>query len=324
MFRVAFFFLFLAAINLSFFRIASADSVENCLNIEIKAIARTENIQLKTISTPDSSISARVVGTSDNVMIGISGGPGVSSHYMTELDPLANSGWKVITFDQRGTGRTLSKKKIVVYSMDRYVEDIEAVRQNSGAEKITLFGHSYGALPVMSYAIAHPEHVKAIVLFGGMSPQESVMGVAGANFAKRLALLQRKKVITLNVPDPTVDPTGYLSTISPAYFFDSHYVPSKNLEDTQLSYEANANTYAALGHYDFTGALAALKMPVLIMEGAGDPFGREMPKSVLNSFASAEITHQHFQKCGHFWEECQDQFNKAVEQFAAKNYLIKK
>jgi pimeloyl-ACP methyl ester carboxylesterase len=50
------------------------------------------------------------------------------------------------------------------------VDDLEAVRRAAGLETVDLLAHSYVAVVVMRYAIAHPERVRRVVLLGPAPP----------------------------------------------------------------------------------------------------------------------------------------------------------
>jgi pimeloyl-ACP methyl ester carboxylesterase len=46
----------------------------------------------------------------------------------------------------------------------RSVDDLDAVRQALGLERVSLEGVSYGTYLALSYARAHPDHVERLVL----------------------------------------------------------------------------------------------------------------------------------------------------------------
>ncbi|MGE3590290.1 MAG: alpha/beta fold hydrolase [Ilumatobacteraceae bacterium] len=52
------------------------------------------------------------------------------------------------------------------YSTEQAAEDLEAVREHLGADQLVLYGESYGTQFVQTYAAAHPERVKALVIDG--------------------------------------------------------------------------------------------------------------------------------------------------------------
>ena len=53
-----------------------------------------------------------------------------------------------------------------LYGSAAVADDIEAVRATLGAEKLDLWGDSYGTFLMPIYAARHPQHVRSIVLDG--------------------------------------------------------------------------------------------------------------------------------------------------------------
>ena len=80
------------------------------------------------------------------------GGPGLSSAYLApNLDFLA-AHYRLISYDQRGAGRSTVVKDPAKLSRDHHVDDVEAVRRHFGLDKVVLLGHSWGAAPAAFYA----------------------------------------------------------------------------------------------------------------------------------------------------------------------------
>lgn len=104
----------------------------------------------------------------DEVLIVTNGGPGQSSHYILDLEQLASPELAVVTYDQRGTGRSESPPPgSDNFELADYIADLEAVRQAVGVAKVHLLGHSWGVLVTTGYAIAYPENVASLTLMGG-------------------------------------------------------------------------------------------------------------------------------------------------------------
>jgi pimeloyl-ACP methyl ester carboxylesterase len=135
------------------------------------------------------------VAPRDSPILALSGGPGQSATPFVEdiayvfRRPLRTR--DLIVFDQRGTGRsglircptleglgarlfrvagaaadcaeTLGPKR-AFYTTPASVEDIEAVRAAVGADRITLYGVSYGTKVALAYAARYPQHVDRLVL----------------------------------------------------------------------------------------------------------------------------------------------------------------
>jgi proline iminopeptidase len=89
------------------------------------------------------------------------GGPGVPMDFTPIAEQLLRT-YQVITFDQRGTGR--SPAKGVTYSIDEYIGDIDAIAQHFGVNKFHLFGHSWGGLYAQIYAENNPDKLLSMFL----------------------------------------------------------------------------------------------------------------------------------------------------------------
>ncbi|MDO5717156.1 MAG: prolyl aminopeptidase [Tissierellia bacterium] len=72
----------------------------------------------------------------------------------------------VIAFDQRGCGKSTPFASIEANTVDHLVADMEKIREHYGIEKWSIFGGSFGTTLALSYAIAHPDRVKAMALRG--------------------------------------------------------------------------------------------------------------------------------------------------------------
>lgn len=76
--------------------------------------------------------------------------------------------WRVVSFDHRGTGATISSAASI--SHERLVDDIFVVLDAHGIDRCVLAGESAGAGVVISAAARHPERVAGLVLVDGSIP----------------------------------------------------------------------------------------------------------------------------------------------------------
>jgi len=93
------------------------------------------------------------------------GGPGsqVRAVHRRFFDPQF---YRVVLFDQRGCGRSSPRGCTEENTTARLVEDIEALRERLGLERVMLFGGSWGATLALAYAQAFPGRVAAMILRG--------------------------------------------------------------------------------------------------------------------------------------------------------------
>jgi proline iminopeptidase len=92
------------------------------------------------------------------------GGPGLWDH-LGDVAGMLGDLATVVRWDQRGCGR--SQRSDGPWTTERFVADLDAVRRHFGLERIRLLGHSWGAQLALSYALAHPERVSALVYVAG-------------------------------------------------------------------------------------------------------------------------------------------------------------
>lgn len=71
----------------------------------------------------------------------------------------------LVRYDERGSG--LSDWDVPEFSINAWVEDLEAVVDSLRLERFPLLGISQGASVCIAYAVKHPERVTHLILFGG-------------------------------------------------------------------------------------------------------------------------------------------------------------
>ena len=93
------------------------------------------------------------------------GGPGAGlvPDYRRFFDPEA---YRVILFDQRGSGRSVPHASLDDNTTWHLVADIEQLREHFGVDQWLVFGGSWGSTLALAYAETHPERVSGLVLRG--------------------------------------------------------------------------------------------------------------------------------------------------------------
>lgn len=83
---------------------------------------------------------------------------------------------RLIRYDGRGTG--LSDRDAKEISFDGFVRDLEAVVEAVNVPPFAILGISQGAAIAIAYAVAHPEMVTRLVLYGGYAQGRNKRGSA--------------------------------------------------------------------------------------------------------------------------------------------------
>lgn len=93
------------------------------------------------------------------------GGPGAgcSAKMRRFHDPKA---YRIVLFDQRGSGRSTPHADLVDNTTWDLVADIEALREHLGISRWQVFGGSWGSTLALAYAQAHPSRATELVLRG--------------------------------------------------------------------------------------------------------------------------------------------------------------
>lgn len=93
------------------------------------------------------------------------GGPGggISADYRRFFDP---SHYRIILFDQRGSGKSTPAAELKENTTWDLVHDIEKIRAHLDISEWLVFGGSWGSTLALAYAETHPENVKALILRG--------------------------------------------------------------------------------------------------------------------------------------------------------------
>jgi pimeloyl-ACP methyl ester carboxylesterase len=94
----------------------------------------------------------------------IHGGPGMSSDYLASLESLADEGRTVIRYDQLGCGRSTLSKGVVIDGFGPFLEELDAVRDHLGLERVHILGHSWGGMLALEYMLSSPSGVISLVL----------------------------------------------------------------------------------------------------------------------------------------------------------------
>ncbi|HTL90471.1 MAG TPA: alpha/beta fold hydrolase, partial [Leptolyngbya sp.] len=92
----------------------------------------------------------------------IHGGPGADhTSYKPTFSALSDK-MQLVYFDHRGQGRSARGDKST-YTLDQNVEDMEALRQHLGLDKIIAIGGSYGGMVALTYAIRYPQNLSHLI-----------------------------------------------------------------------------------------------------------------------------------------------------------------
>jgi proline iminopeptidase len=111
-------------------------------------------------------------------LLTLHGGPGAGHNYLLPLAALADDR-PVIFYDQLGCGQADSPPDEKTYTIQRSVDEVDAVRKALGLDRIVLYGHSWGSMLAIEYMCqGRGRGVEKLVLGGALaSTPQAVAGM---------------------------------------------------------------------------------------------------------------------------------------------------
>ncbi len=127
------------------------------------------------VDTPGGRFSVwtkRVGNNPDLKVLLLHGGPGATHEYLEACDSfLPAAGVEYYYYDQLGSGFSDQPDDPSLWEVDRFVDEVEQVRLALGLDRrnFVLYGHSWGGILAMEYALAHQEHLRGLVISNMMA-----------------------------------------------------------------------------------------------------------------------------------------------------------
>ncbi|WBO85024.1 proline iminopeptidase-family hydrolase [Hymenobacter yonginensis] len=104
------------------------------------------------------------VGEGKIKLLVLHGGPGNTHEYFENFPQyLAKEGVEIYYYDQLNSYHSDKTDDLSIWTIARFVEEVEQVRQGLGLEQFYLLGHSWGGMLALEYAAKHPEHIKGLI-----------------------------------------------------------------------------------------------------------------------------------------------------------------
>jgi proline iminopeptidase len=173
-------------------------------------------------ATPDRSRRVKIdgyevvtyeYGQGDEVLFLLNGGPGLPCNYLRDpLVRMVEEGYRVVTYDQLGCGASDKPKDKSLWTIARYVEEVETMRKALDLGKIHLLGHSWGGWLSIEYALTHLDSLKSLILCNTCGDMPHLIGELERHRAalgpETIAMMQRHEA------DGTLEHEEYKAAIT--------------------------------------------------------------------------------------------------------------
>jgi proline iminopeptidase len=212
------------------------------------------------------------------------GGPAATHEYLEACDSfLPAAGIEYYYYDQLGSGFSDQPGDPRLWELGRFVDEVEQVRQALGLERdsFVLYGHSWGGLLAIEYALAYQQHLRGLVISNMMASAPAYNAYAQQVLMPQMDQAALAEIKALEASGETEDPR-YMELLTEHHYV--HHVlrmPAADWPDPvqrafahinpaiyvplQGPSELGISADAKLASWDRTSELASIEVPALVI-----------------------------------------------------------
>ena len=227
------------------------------------------------------------------------GGPGAGHNYLLPMSPLGDER-PVIFYDQLGCGKADSPPDEKVYTIQRSVDEVDAVRKALGLDRIVLFGHSWGAMLAIEYLCqGRGAGVEKLVLAGALASAAQ----AAAGMQRLIAALPDGKGKRMHEPEAAGQTASQEYQDAVGLFYQTHLCradPTGHFAESgeniakSIAYRVmnGPNEFTITGvikDWDRRRDLGSIKLPTLITTGEFDEVTLDCHETIRDGIAGSKL-----------------------------------
>ena len=206
------------------------------------------------------------------VLFLLHGGPGGDhSSFKTQVATLSDTA-QLVFIDHRGSGRSAPGDQ-ETYTLDNNIDDVDALREYLGLNRISILGSSYGGMVAQGYAIRYPERVANLILsatapsFRFMEDAKRIVQERGTSDQVRVCRWLWEGSFTSEE-----QLYEYYKVMGPMYStrFDMQKLEESWQRGIRNFEQLNFGFAGFLQSFDFTDDLHKIRCPTIVLAGAHD------------------------------------------------------
>jgi proline iminopeptidase len=237
------------------------------------------------------------------------GSSGSDRYFLPYMEALSDK-YQLFFYDQRGTGLSDGNLDPAAISIDQFVEDLEALRVAFGLEKISLMGHSWGAIIALTYAVKYQTHLDHLILVVSIPVSNKFLIEQSNTFQQRIQHLsadaQHELTTTCANSSAALSPKEVNECNkldAQLRFYDPAKAPvvwaiDKNTIKNNPTVRALLNNSFNKMQHDIDTQLPTIHVPTLIIHGDFDPIPVKSSEYLHEQIPESQIVI--IIKAGHF------------------------
>ncbi|MBK8249968.1 MAG: proline iminopeptidase-family hydrolase [Gemmatimonadetes bacterium] len=268
----------------------------------------TGGVRLIPITTPKGTFKVWTKRTGNNPTIKLlllHGGPGMTHEYFEAFDSyFPGAGIEYYYYDQLGSFYSDQPKDSSLWNTERFVEEVEQVRQALGLGKDNFFllGHSWGGILAMEYALKYQQHLKGLIVSNMMASIPAYNEYARNTLMPAMDQKVLAEVKALEAAGKYADPR-YMELLIP-HHYEQHVMRTPFAEwpsgvaraiahvnpDIYVPMQGPSELGASgkLEKWDRTADLASITVPTLVIGGGHDTMDPKHMEWMSTQFPKGE------------------------------------
>lgn len=228
------------------------------------------------------------------------GGPGATHDYLEPLEALADTGRRLIFYDQLGCGNSDQPDDPSLWTIPLYIEEVAVVRKALGLDRIHLYGQSWGGMLAMEHVLTRPSGLASLTV--ASSPGSMQQWVREANRLRDELPPEVQQVLLKHEEAGTTDDQAYQDAMM--VFYRRHLCRmdpwpeclktsfAKVMRNPQVYYTMNGpSEFYVVGRirdWDIVNRLGEIRLPTLITSGRYDESTPALTEVLHKGIAGSE------------------------------------
>jgi proline iminopeptidase len=268
-------------------------------------------VKMVDITTPkgDFRVWTKRVGNNPTMkVLLLHGGPGATHEYLEAFDSyFPGAGIEYYYYDQLGSAYSDQPDDADLWDTARFVEEVEQVRQALGLtrDNFYLYGHSWGGILGIEYALQYQEHLKGLIISNMMASIPAYNEYAQNELMPELDPAVLAEILEYEGAEDYENPRYMELLVTNYYTKHILRMPPDQWPDPVNRAFANINpgvyvlmqgpsemgASGRLEFWDRTDDLASISVPTLVIGAAHDTMDPEHMEWMANQVPSGRYLH---------------------------------